>query len=385
VILNLIIDSDKHPVSVLFIGRIVQAISGAATWIASFAMLVDTVEPERRGQMLAFAMSVITCGTVVGPAIAGTMYQILGYWAAWSIPIVLLGLDAIARLAMVESAPPPTPTDKVEDLSETPEPQESDSLLRTPTEAYDTINQPRSKSTKTQVAIRSSSNSFRDPWSDELVTIPSPGFYRTMLLNPGIMAGLANTFGQSLIVAAFDTTLPLFLSNTFGWGSMPVGLIFLGLQGPIIVLGPIIGGMRDRLGCRLPTVLGWVIVTPFLLLLALVGRPEIPRVAGGFGGEILVIVCIAGIGLGFLLIRGSGGFQVISVAKELEDENPGIFGPNGANSKVCALLEMAFNVAMLLGPLISGSLLETLGYFWLNVFMGEFVFGGRRSWVVDGC
>lgn len=36
---------------------------------------------------------------------------------------------------------------------------------------------------------------------------------------------------------------------------------------------------------------------------------------------------------------------------------------------MCALLEMAFNVGMLLGPLISGSLLETLGYFYLNCFM----------------
>jgi hypothetical protein len=34
-------------------------------------------------------------------------------------------------------------------------------------------------------------------------------------------------------------------------------------------------------------------------------------------------------------------------------------------------LEMAFNVGMLLGPLISGSLLETLGYFYLNCFMCE--------------
>ena len=32
-------------------------------------------------------------------------------------------------------------------------------------------------------------------------------------------------------------------------------------------------------------------------------------------------------------------------------------------------MEMAFNVGMLLGPLISGSLLETVGYFYLNCFM----------------
>jgi MFS family permease len=284
-------------------------------------MLVETVEPERRGQTLALAMSVITCGTVTGPAIAGTMFQLAGYWAAWSVPLALLGLDAIARLAMLENpSGSPRQPGKMEERPETPEPQECAGLLSSPTHSdYRTMEQRlQSKPAKTQTTTTmrsSSSNSFRDPWSDELTTIPlpSPGFYRTMLFNPGVLAGLANTLGQSLILAAFDTTLPLFLRHTFGWGSMPVGLIFLGLQGPIIVLGPVVGGMRDRMGCRIPTVVGWGIVAPFLLLLAMVGRPEFAWAASGFGGEVLVVGCITGIGLGFLLIRGGGGFQVIGM------------------------------------------------------------------------
>jgi hypothetical protein len=312
-------------VPALFVGRIVQAISGAATWIASFAMLVDTVEPERRGQTLALAMSVITCGTVVGPAIAGTVLQLAGYWAAWSVPLVLLGLDAIARLAMVERDASGSPRDDKmeEDCPETPEPQECAGFLHSPAGSYKTMSQqqPQSKTAKTQTTtttttIRSSSNSFRDPWSDELtpaIPLPSSSFYRTMLSHPGVLAGLANTLGQSLILAAFDTTLPQFLRSTFSWGSMPVGLIFLGLQGPIIVLGPVVGGMRDRMGCRIPTVVGWGIVAPFLLLLATMGRPEFAWAISGAYGEVLAVVCIAGIGVGFLLIRGSGGFQVIGM------------------------------------------------------------------------
>ena len=69
----------------------------------------------------------------------------------------------------------------------------------------------------------------------------------------------------------------------------------------------------------------------------------------------------------------------LAVARELEDKNPGVFGPHGANAKVIALLEMAFNVGMLLGPLVSGVLLETLGYFWMNCFMCEFCLSIRRS------
>jgi hypothetical protein len=41
-------------------------------------------------------------------------------------------------------------------------------------------------------------------------------------------------------------------------------------------------------------------------------------------------------------------------------------------------------VGMLLGPLISGSLLETLGYFYLNCFMCESVCSeGRGVWNME--
>jgi hypothetical protein len=180
--------SDTSAVPILFIGRIIQAISGSATWIASFAMLVENAEPERRGQTLALAMAFITCGTVSGPAVAGTVFQLSGYWAAWSVPIALLGLDSIARLLMVESESEQSPLDNTdEDCPECPaSPQESDSLLNSPTatEGYKTMQQPLSKTAITQVTIRSvsSSNSFRDPWSDEPIPLPTPvpTFYRTL-------------------------------------------------------------------------------------------------------------------------------------------------------------------------------------------------------------
>lgn len=44
--------------------------------------------------------------------------------------------------------------------------------------------------------------------------------------------------------------------------------MFLGIQGPPIFLGPLIGGFRDRVELRLPTVLDWALVAPCLWLLA---------------------------------------------------------------------------------------------------------------------
>lgn len=53
-----------------------------------------------------------------------------------------------------------------------------------------------------------------------------------------------------------------------------------------------------------------------------------------------------------------GGFEAnenyVDVVDEFEKTNPGIFGPHGGYSRVCAISSMSWTVGMLLGPLISG-------------------------------
>lgn len=58
-----------------------------------------------------------------------------------------------------------------------------------------------------------------------------------------------------------------------------------------------------------------------------------------------------------------------AITKELETQTPNRFGPNGANSKIAAMMELAFSVGMLIGPLVSGGLSETLGYYYMNCVM----------------
>lgn len=65
-------------------------------------MLVDSIESERKGAALALAISFATSGVIGGPVISGSLFQLAGYWAAWSVPIAFLSLDFVARLAMVD-------------------------------------------------------------------------------------------------------------------------------------------------------------------------------------------------------------------------------------------------------------------------------------------
>jgi hypothetical protein len=57
----------------------------------------------------------------------------------------------------------------------------------------------------------------------------------------------------------------------------------------------------------------------------------------------------------------------LAVAEELESKTPLIFGPNGAGSRVFSLAVTAFTLGIMLGPLVSGSLSEAIGYYYMNV------------------
>lgn len=279
--------TDTFTVWLLYVGRVVQAASGSAAWITSFATLVDNIDAKSKGRVLATAMSFATLGIVAGPMVSGMFFQLLGYWAAWSVPIVLLVLDFIARLLMIETRPvtkepsKPTPND----------PEETAGLLQSEQEGY---------------------QSFRaDQQSQEMKTRPSHGFYRVLLTSSRAIASLINTFMLSAILAGFDATLPLYLRNAFGWDSLRVGMIFLGIQGPPILLGPCIGWLRDRVGPRWPTTLGWVLLLPLLWLHAAPDHEAFGWASPENHGQAAFLCGLIGIGFCVLLVRGAGTFQLI--------------------------------------------------------------------------
>ena len=86
----------------MYLGRILQGVAGTGAWIVGFAMITDAAGSKHLGKALGFSGSFITAGIITGPAVAGVMLELLGYWPAWLVPLVLLVICFIARLAMVE-------------------------------------------------------------------------------------------------------------------------------------------------------------------------------------------------------------------------------------------------------------------------------------------
>lgn len=62
----------------LIAGRIVQGISGAATWTTGLA-LVAKMYPDQQGRMIGILMGAVGFGTIAGPPIGGALYEVFGY------------------------------------------------------------------------------------------------------------------------------------------------------------------------------------------------------------------------------------------------------------------------------------------------------------------
>lgn len=288
-------------------------------------------------------MSFVTAGIVAGPVVSGALLQWLGYWSAWSAPLILLGLDAVARLVMIEKR----------DENTAGSHDEREALL------------PSQKSVPTE--------------SDPEQNLPaSPrGFYQIVLSNIGVLAGLLNSLLFSIILSGFDTTLPLYLQKELHWDTLLVGLIFLGLQAPGMILGPVAGWLRDRTGVRYQTTIGWVLIAIMLWLLGMPGT-GVEWASPEPSSKLISVAAIVGVGCFFPLVRGSGTFQLIgktgplyltiiyahrlAVANDLLSKDPTIFGRHGGTSRVFSLLEITFSTGAILGPLLAGTLSGVFGF-----------------------
>ncbi|EME41746.1 hypothetical protein DOTSEDRAFT_135670 [Dothistroma septosporum NZE10] len=318
----------------VYLGRILQGIAGTGAWIVGLAMLADAAGGKHLGKALGMAGSFITAGIILGPAIAGVLLQWCGYWWAWSVPLALLAIGLVARLAMIEER-------KVEKVPNEDDGGNEEAPLL---------------------------DGERDEGDVKVAT--ARGFYGVMLRKGVVWASIFNVTAFAMVVSGFDATLPVHLRDTFGWGSAPIGSVFLGLQIPAMFLSPLVGWLRDKIGLRWPTSIGWALTAPLLWFAGVPGKDNFLGVGAGARGEGAFVASIVGVGITSAFVRGAGTFQLTTTLRELQAADPNIFGPGGASSRIFSLTEMSFATGLMLGPLICGSLADAVGFYYTSCALG---------------
>src|SRR6185312_6737384 len=85
----------------LMLGRVIQGVGSAASWIAALALVSDRARPGHRGEALGVALGATSAGSIAGPALGGVTAQLLSFEAPFLIFCGLALALAVAALAVL--------------------------------------------------------------------------------------------------------------------------------------------------------------------------------------------------------------------------------------------------------------------------------------------
>lgn len=251
-----------------------QAFGTTIIWVAGMSIVGDQVPVHHFGKILAIIAMAISVGTSVGPMLSGVLFQLFGYYTAWSSAFVVIAFDILLRLLMLE----PVQEDNETDTSYS----ERSPLL---------ANQHHGGSPPTAEAG------------------PAPNFYKTIFSKRNFSGGVFCNCVMAILLTAFNATLPLHVREVFHWGSMSAGLMFALLQAPRIFMTPIVGWLKDRMGTRDPTVFGFAVLVPLVWLLGVPGSDSLSWSNTGNRGPVIYAVVVASVGLASTFLNGAGTIE----------------------------------------------------------------------------
>ncbi|CAI7570339.1 unnamed protein product [Penicillium bialowiezense] len=312
------------------VGRLFQGAAAAIVWTAGLALMVDTVGKDGLGQA-------IGVGTLGGPLLGGVVYQNGGYYAVYGLAFAFIGLDIVFRLLLIEKR------HALKWL--TPELERPDSEQNSTHKEPVVFEVPPTPSTGSDTQV-----SQKPPSRSAFARVS------TLLSSPRLVVSLWGYFVISLVLASFDSVLPLFVHDTFGWQQSGQGLIFIPLMVPHLV-DPLTGWVIDKYpkSIRYFTATAFLSAVPVMVLLRLVTDRSMQH-------KILLCALLALVGLCFAVAMPPLVAETFHAVKEKEDETPGIFGRGGAMALAFGLVNMGFAAGALIGPFFAGFIRQSAGW-----------------------
>jgi len=180
--------------------------------------------------------------------------------------------------------------------------------------------------------------------------------------DPTLLTAWLVALVQSLIIAAFDSTIPILASDYYDFDSLDVGLLFFAFGCPTFLFGPVAGWAVDRFGTKITTVIGYIYFIPVLFCLRFVRPGSTPQIA-------LYATLLSLNGVGVASVSSQSIVQAGDVVEKYYKANREFFGDTGPYAQLYAVNSMIFSAGFTFGPLLAGGLKENIGYGNMNAVL----------------
>lgn len=178
------------------------------------------------------------------------------------------------------------------------------------------------------------------------------------LRNPRLLTALLLSMVQATFLAVFDATIPTEAQTLFGFNSLRAGLLFIALDIPYLILGPVAGWAVDKYGTKPAAVVGFAWLVPVLILL----RLPTEGLETGTRNIILYCAMLSLNGIGLAVIGSPSFVEASEVVERYHKANPEFFGSNGPYAQLYGFSSVFFCAGLTVGPVVGGALKDSIGY-----------------------
>lgn len=298
----------------VFTGRTLQAIGATAAWVVGLATLRNSIDGKHMGKAFGLVLAAHSVGALAGPAVSGVLLDLTSYWMTWLAALLVLAVDIVMRLFLEDPKPQSVTQNDMTRQQEINVPigdyedhanLDSRTSITHNATTYDEQNEGQALIHRNGHDRQYGTLASATMKHDSPEARPSAlHFYKLMLTQRRALIGLLCGVMSTLMVASFSTTIPIHVRLSFGWSSFETGLLFVALQGPSLVLSPLCGYLRDKVGTRLPATAGFFILAPLLWLLGAANQQPFPWATNEEHAKRVYVATVIGIGCVTNLMAG---------------------------------------------------------------------------------
>jgi EmrB/QacA subfamily drug resistance transporter len=271
--------------AILALSRVLQAVSGALLSTSSAVLIRATAPPDRRGAAFGLFDMLVSTSAAIGPFIGGLLVGGLGWRTLFvvSVPVAIVAATAVGVIST---------TARADHLSHAPRPIDLPGLALL---------------AALLIALLAAVNGLEDGGAGRLAALALPPLLLAFVwwelrsdhpaVDPRLFASrpfaaaVIGVMGATVVLHATFVLVPLLVQRLQGGAPTTSGLVLLGISALGAVAAPFGGRLSDRVGRRLPAVVGMAVCA--------IGLAALWQVAPVASAVLLgVLLAVVGFGMG---------------------------------------------------------------------------------------